>query len=562
MKRFGGRAALLAGFLGATLSASASAQPSGYEAATEAYRDIDIGDFPGAVAAAQRAAEVEPKNRGYRLLLINTLQRVSPVEAENASAKFELDFGPDAQVSAQRGYYALSQGRKHDALSHFTRAVWTAGLDKDQTRTARLTGADLGLELGNPSRAVEFLIPIAKERTFEVQSRLAFACWAADRKPEAADAFKAAAELAPDGDQRAVMTRARLFALVSLQRTDEARAEFRTADEADALMTPTSGAVEAATMAASLREDARAQDLFTEAQARGDAPPTMWLDAGYSAQRLRDKKLATSHFTKVIDAARAGAPEISAETVFQVRRANADMDREWGAFASIFYGASNTVSATLADRTGVTQVGGEVYWRPDLPLGGAAVTAFARGFITVAGPNNVDTGGKTAQAWVGLQLKPLSSQNLVLEASRMVGIGELARDDWMFRSAWSTSAGLDPRLNPGRRLMYSAYLEGARMMDIGQNLAFADLRLGHTFDVSPEGRLLVAPFVGAVYSYDNKADPASAVGVGPGLVARTFFRNSTYQAAKSYVDVTLQYRTRLSGHQRAEGLFASGSLAF
>jgi tetratricopeptide (TPR) repeat protein len=564
MTRHGARAAILAAAFGLALAAgAANAQAqSGFEAATEAYRQINLGDFEGAADAARRAAEAEPKNRAYRLLLISSLQRLNPGEAEKASAVFELDFGLDALISAQRGYFAISEDRRADALSHFTRAVGVAGLDKDQARTARLTGADLALEFQNPSRAVEFLIPLAGEQTFEVQSRLAFALWAADRKADAAEAFKAAADLSPDSEQKAVMARARLFALMSLERLQEARVEFRAADEADALMGETTGASETAIMAASLHEDARAQELFTEAQERGDAPPTMWLDAGYSAQRLRDKDLATTHFNKVIDAAQAGAPEISPETVFQVRRANADMSRDWGAFASVFYGASNTVSSTVANQSGVTQVGGELYYRPDVPLGGAVLTTFARAFITADGPSTVDTGPKTTQGWVGLQLKPFAAQNLVLEASRMVGVGDLARNDWMVRTAWSTASGLDPRLNPGSRMMWSAYVEGARMVDLRQNLGFADIRFGRTFDIAQEGRLLVAPFVGAVFSYDNMANPESAIGAGPGFVARTFFRNTTYEAAKSYVEFTLQYRARVDGHQRAKGLFASTSLAF
>jgi len=547
---------------GAAAAQAASPRP-GFAAAAEAYKDLDSGAFDAAAAAARRAAEAEPKNRDYRLLLVSALQRAGQADAAEAeAAKLEADFGQDAQVAAQRGYLAVQTGRKADALGHFLRAVALPGLDAHQSRTARLTAADLALESQQPAKAVDALRPLAGDPSYEVQSRLAFALWGAGEKAPAADAFKAAAAAAPNAEDRGVMTRARINALIGLGRQGEARAEFREADAAKTLVGPKTGAAEGATLAAALHEDARAQALFAEADARGDAPPRMWLDAGYSADRLGDKPAAVRHFSRALDEARAGRLELSPEDAFRLRRANAEMSRQWGAYLSAFYGANDAVNSSLFGQKGVTQLGAEAYYRPRLDLNGGELSLFARAFITVDGPGGTATGGKTVQGWTGVQLKPFRAQNFVLEGSKMLKGGDLARDDWMARAAWSATQGLDPIFARRDRMMWSAYLEGARIFRADQNLGYADLRVGRAFVLAPDAGPVVAPFLGAVYSYDSKAGRESALGAGPGVVARVYGRDTTYKVAQSYVEVTVQYRARVSGDMRARGLYASVTLAY
>lgn len=552
--------------LACSTPAAAAAAPTphpGFEAAAEAYKATDQGAFGAAAAAARRAVQAEPKNRDYRLLLVSSLQRAGQAEAAEAeAAKFEADFGQDAQVAAQRGYLAVQARRKADAFDHFMRAVSLPGLDAQQGRTARLTAADIALDRRDSTKALEALHPLASDPSYEVQSRLSFALWGAGGKAAAAAAFRAAALSAPGPEERGVMARAHINALISLDRRDEARAAFREADKAGALVGPQTGASEAATLAAALHEDERAQALFAQADARGDAPPRMWLDAGYSADRLADKKLSVKHFSRAIDESRAGRLELTPGETFRLRRANAEMSREWGAYLSAFYGANDAVNSSLFGRKGVTQLGGEAYWRPRLDLNGAEVSLFARAFITVDGLRGTATGGKTVQGWTGVQVKPFRAHNLVVEGSKMVKVGDLARDDWMARAAWSTTQGLDPIFEKQNRWMWSAYLEAARIFDASQNLGYADLRVGRAFVLAPEAGPVIAPFVGAVYSYDDKAGRNSALGAGPGVVARVYLRDTIHKVAQSYVEVTVQYRARVSGDMRARGLFASATLSF
>ena len=547
----------------AAQSPAAPAPHPGYAAASEAYKALDGGAFAAAANAARKAADAEPANRAYRLLLISSLQRAGQANAAAVeAAKFEADFGQDADVAAQRGYMAVQTGRKAEALEHFLRAVALPGLDAQQSRGARLTATDLALDLQEPAKALTALRPLGGDLSYEVQSRLSFALWGAGEKAEAAQAFKAAAAAAPGPEERGVMTRAHINALISLDRRDEAVAAFREADKAGALVGPKTGASEAATLAAALHEDARAQVLFREADARGDAPPRIWLDAGYSADRLADKRLAVRHFSRALDEAEAGRLELSPEDTFRLRRANAEMSRTWGAYLSAFYGANDAVNSSLFGRKGVTQLGAETYYRPQLALNGAEVSLFGRAFITDAGPDDTATGGKTVQAWAGVQLKPFRAHNFVIEGSKMIKVGDLARDDWMARTAWSTTQGLDPIFPKTNRMMWSAYLEGARIFRASQNLGYADLRLGRAFVLTPEAGPVIAPFVGAVYSYDNKAGKESALGAGPGVVARVYFRDTPHKVAQSYVEFTVQYRARVSGGMRARGLYASATLSY
>lgn len=542
-------------------SASAPAGP-GYAAGDAAYKAADRGDLAEAERQARIAVGREPRNRNYRLLLISVLGRLGrTAEADRESAAYEATFGPDAQLSAQRGYMAQQAGDKARAREFFATALSLTGLSPDQAHDIRLTLADLWAEAGDQAAVLQALAPLAQERSYAVQSRRAYALNALGQTTSALEAFQVARAAATTDQQRGAMERGRIYALAKLGRTAEARGAFLAADKAGWLVV--ADADEAAELAASLGLDARAQELFAEAERKGQMKPSMWFDAAFSAERLGRKGVAARDFEHGLAAARAGQMTLPAQTTLQIRREVAELTRHWGAYASIFYGQNGTVGSTnLLNGRGVSQVGGEVYYRPEWSPWGAQVQVFGRAFETLDGPRGTATGGKTAQGWVGLEVKPLRSQNVVIEASRLMKIGSLAENDWMLRAAWSANVGLLPQ--PGRRdwPMWMAYVEGARLTEHREDLGFADLRYGRTFSLTRDGNWLAAPFVGAVWAYDNKIARRSALGAGPGLMVRSWFRETPDKAPQSYIDYTLQYRARVSGDRRAEGLFGTISLSY
>ena len=60
----------------------------------------------------------------------------------------------------------------------------------------------------------------------------------------------------------------------------------------------------------------------------------------------------------------------------------------------------------------------------------------------------------------------------------------------------------------------------------------------------------------------HKQSQRGSLGAGPGLTLRRWFRETDHKAPQSYIELTVQYRVRVSGDKRAEGVFASLTASF
>jgi hypothetical protein len=77
-------------------------------------------------------------------------------------------------------------------------------------------------------------------------------------------------------------------------------------------------------------------------------------------------------------------------------------------------------------------------------------------------------------------------------------------------------------------------------------------------------RGIAYPLIGA-QSFDlSDTDRSWSLGAGPGVGVRYWFREDHYNAARSYLDLAVQYRFALGGGdtQRAKGLFATATLYY
>ena len=170
------------------------------------------------------------------------------------------------------------------------------------------------------------------------------------------------------------------------------------------------------------------------------------------------------------------------------------------------------------------------------------------------------TGGDTLQGWIGVRYKPLSDINLILEASRMIALGDLARDDWMLRAAWSAEAGGDLRFDRDSWPAWRVYADVARLVDAEQTLGVAEARAGWAFRTTDQD--ILTPFIAVRGTYDDLISDEIAVGAGPGVVWRHWFREGQYSAPASYIDLSVGYHFGLSGGDRAEGLHLGLSLNY
>ena len=378
-----------------------------------------------------------------------------------------------------------------------------------------------------------------------------------DEAIAAADHATDASAVYQDADSQAYASRLQIMELVQQGRTDEARAAFDRDWAAGILPGP--APLDAANIAVSVGRDAEAQVAFRQADAQSPLSGTNALNAGYSAQRIGDDATAIFWFQRGLDTWPTD-PTFDDQRRFEIRRQVEVLQRTWGASASVSYGSASTVSSGIVGADTVVQAGGEVYRRIGGYNNGRTLEAFARVFSTLDSDVGGPTGSDTTQGWVGLRYRPLSQTNLILEASRMIALGDLARDDWMLRAAWSAERGSDLRFDRTSWPAWRLYGDVAHLVDADQTLAVAEARAGRAFRTS--NRDVVTPFVTVRGYYDNTLPDEVAVGAGPGLSWRHWFREGTYSAPASWIDFVLGYQFSVDGDARGEGLFVSVNLNY
>jgi len=380
---------------------------------------------------------------------------------------------------------------------------------------------------------------------------------AAAQTPTAADQASDASTSAQDADSLAYASRLNILNLVEQGRLDEARAAFDRDWASGALPGP--APLDAANIAVAVGRDAEAQAAFRQADALSALTGANALNAGYSARRIGDDATAIYWFERGLDSWPSD-PNFDEQRRFEIRREIETLQRTWGASATVSHGSAATVASGLVGADTVTQAGGEIYRRIGGYNNGRPLEVFARVFTTLDSDLGGPTGGDTAQGWVGLRYRPLSQTNLVLEASRMVALGDLARDDWMLRAAWSAERGGDLRFDRSDWAAWRLYGDVAHLIDADQTLGVAEARYGHAWRTTD--RDIVTPFVTVRGYYDSSLPDEVAVGAGPGISWRHWFRESGYAAPASWIDFVLGYQFSVSGDARGEGLFVGFNINY
>ncbi len=323
-------------------------------------------------------------------------------------------------------------------------------------------------------------------------------------------------------------------------------------------------------------DDRAAATAFAKAKADGSLPPRADFDAGYNAARLGQNAAALSYFEAGLDAP-ADQTNLSPQARFDVRRKVSDMDRTWGAYASVTYGAVGVMPSTPTSTLGtvpasgahsvdrIAQAGTELYWRPP-EIGyqnGSLVELFGRVFETLYDKNDGPTGISTIQTYAGARWKPLGDINLVLEASRLWAIGDNARNDYLIRAAYSAGQGTDLRVDVPDWMMWQVYGEADRYFETPETVLSFEGRIGRSYrlDGIADG-FVVTPFAAVGGGYDTILATPGAVGAGPGISGRLWFNSDKYHAPRSYLDLSVQYRFKIAGGDNARGVFAGVTLAY
>lgn len=369
------------------------------------------------------------------------------------------------------------------------------------------------------------------------------------------------AQAAMASGQLSASTEAALLA--DLGRPREARERLASAPAS--AQTPSAN-LEMAYLSTRIGDANAAREAFARADAAGGLPPSSLLDAGYAAMQSKKDDEAINYFKRAIDAVNGLQLKMEPQMVYDTRRTISDISRKWGVLASITSrnGAGVLPGFGAVGGTGdrrITQAGAEVYYRPWGYRNGEFVELFARGFTTLDDQGGGSTGGDSFQGGVGVRWKPITSQNLVFSVSRV--FGPQVNDDWLAQIGYSWDKGNDLRVDTTSWWTTRFYAEVGRYLEAGDNYGVASLMLGKSFLVGNDGRTVLYPhgFIGVEY---NSNDPVAktTAGAGPGVSLRRWFREDVYHAPRSYWDLTLQYRARITGDDRMNGFFVNGLLSY
>ncbi len=151
------------------------------------------------------------------------------------------------------------------------------------------------------------------------------------------------------------------------------------------------------------------------------------------------------------------------------------------------------------------------------------------------------------QAGAGMRIKPLSRHNLVLSAERLLKAGKFARNDWMIRAGYSYGHNSDYREDKKHWWSHSLYLDAA-LIDFNSPDIFLTGQATGGYNITLGRGLVIQPrMTGLVNWQKDSFRQASLIEAGPGLNLRFYFNDTKYQAYRAYLDLTVEYRLKISG---------------
>lgn len=507
----------------------------------QAYRELAAGNTDAANAALNKALQLRPDSLQLGLLLLDIQQRKGDLNAAQQQADDLLAHFPNnPQILIQRGYLAQRQQRHQAAMEDFYAVLNQQGLNAEQQHNVRLAWADSALATKQYQVALDALAPYAGEQEASVQLRRAYAYVGLNNQEQAHTAAQLAeAGSGSDSQHEAARQLLEQTRPVVLSDLDQAYAALRD------------------------KNDQAALDAFQRAFAAKPGTAAQYSDAAYAAKRLGDNATAISMIQQALDA-NAQLPEgqkaFDAQLEFGYRREIEGMSRTFGAVVNASYqsngfGPQNNIN--------VMQGGLEAYWQPE-KIGyqnGKIFQMFARGYETLYDRNGGATGSQTQQGSVGARYKPVGDMNVVLTAERLFRIGDLATTDWLLRVGYSTGDGTDIKPYDSDWSTWQFYTEGAYFKTADRYIQSMETRYGHSWRLDGiDSRLVMTPHLALLGNFDNRATPQTAVGIGPGVSFRYWFREDAYHAPSSWAELNLQYMKELTNTRREQGLMLNAIL--
>ncbi|WP_034293513.1 bacteriophage N4 adsorption protein A [Herbaspirillum sp. RV1423] len=582
------------------------------EPAAEAYQALADDDAATAERAASQAIAYAPDVMNYRLLLIDALERQEQYAAAERAAGEAIQIDDeDAVPLILRAYLRQRQGNYRSAREDYRQALDNDVLSDDDRRNLRLYVADAATAAADTGLATATLASLAADDKEAAWRRALLDLRQRQRSgPPPLQAPFLDCRVTPYGT---VCTAApavgapnaligAIYRALATKQYDEA---VKLARMLHALATANDGyrRVLAQTLTAAGRDDeasrvadglrndgpdlgfaymaamAGAPELalqtFRQADEAGKLPPQALQNAAFSAINANERQTAVQYFKRAIDAADDGTLKLAPQQLFDTRRAVSELEREWGAYVSASYRGSNNMqagqnqAATIGDSL---QIGTEAYWRPpSLNRDGRYVDLYGRitGTAYSAPTTSTDTrtgntfsgkpavGASSLMSAFGVRWKPLASQNLIAAFERQQPLGSAAQGDWLARLGYSYGRGTDLRADADRWNTTQLFAETGYYLQAQTYYFTSELQSGRSY-LLPENwgkNTVLWPHAVLAADYNTGYPTPLAVGAGVGVNLRHWWREDHYHAPRSYADLSIQYRRKIAGDERANGWF-------
>ncbi|WP_426386373.1 NfrA family protein [Pseudomonas brassicacearum] len=570
-------------------SRPASAAP-GFVAASQGFKAYDREQFGLAAQSARKAVTQAPRRREYRLLLIDALQRQQHLEEADLATTDALGvFANDntllmrrkairrqlAVPLATQGYRALEQGNTVLAVDQARKAVaWAPEIAANQqllisallaakADVSAEQAASAALALDDHQAAPWILRSFARNRqgkTQAAQDDLHQAQSLAGLSAgEARDIRFAQAQSSPP----VLLCQESTYGLTCSISPGNTGGQAPVSDLQLAYNWVRAG------------DDESAHAAFRKADATARLAPAPAQDAAYNAMRVHEDDEAVAYFKRVIDGQKTAETPLSPQQLFDTRRTVGDVSRRLGLTSTTSYRGSSSSGLSAAPGTSssgsesndLLQNSTELSWRPLGYRNGRFVELYGRITDTLWSKNSEsDTGADALQGALGVRVKPFSSVNIMAALERTFPLGSSNVDgDWLVRLGYGSSIGTDLRVDVPSWWTSQLYAEVGHYINDSRDYFNSEWQVGRSYAIGGTGsRWVTFPHVVAAIDYDSKMkseagggfSSGDAGGIGIGNNVRYWFREDAYNAPRSYVDLSLQYRARMFGEDRAKGVFA------
>ncbi len=558
-----------------------------------AKNDLDLAEFN-----SRKAISYTPDNMRYHLLLATTLDHKMQYERAEQAVNNAIDIDDEDVVPlVLRGYFRQKQNHYQLARNDYEKALKSDLLSHDDMRLLRLYVSDAAASANDMEFAHEVLMPLPdKDPEVEWRRQLmqfyvghshdnmslqapsqdcritpyGTACAIAPSMSSTDQLinviyrqigqknYASAIQFATGLSARYPEENKYRYILKQAKQADEQEIASSRVDDLPVSYVPNIELAYAASMAKAPKQ---ALQIFQDIEHANKLPPSGLQNTAYAAINANERPLASQYLRKTVDAVHDKKLALIPQGLFDTRRSVSELERGWGFYVAGSYRAGNTDSkftnSTVSSDS--LQIGTEGFWRPpSLVKDGRYVDIYGR-ITAIAYNKSGNTGPETLQAALGVRWKPFTNLSLITAFERQFPIGSATQGDWLARIADSYGKGTDLRVDVPDWFYSQVYAEAGYYLQAQTKYIVSEAQIGRSYRMDNWSKnTVLTPHAVLAADYNDGFSTPLAIGAGVGVNVRHWFREDRYHAPRSYFDLSIQYRFKLAGDSRANGIVIRG----